>query len=48
MKDNTKVGLSYWEGKQQRKTDLKTLELAKIQEKEFNKPVKYLTKRFVL
>ena len=48
MKNNNKVALSYWEVKKQRLEDLKALELAKAQEKELNKKVKYLTKRFVL
>lgn len=48
MKDNLKVARSYSESQKQRLESLKALELAKIQEKEFNKPVKFLTKRFVL
>lgn len=47
MRDNLKVARSYSESQKQRINALKSLELAKIQEKEFNKPVKYLTKRFV-
>ena len=48
MKNNNKVARSYSESQKQRIEDLKTLELAKMQEKELNKKVKYLTKRFVL
>tara|TARA_R100000541_G_scaffold39136_1_gene46968 strand:- start:4279 stop:4425 length:147 start_codon:yes stop_codon:yes gene_type:complete len=48
MRDNLKVARSYSESQKQRIESLKTLELAKMQEKELNKKVKYLTKRFVL
>ena len=45
MKNNNKVARSYSESQKQRLQDLKTLELAKAQEKELNKPVKYLIKK---
>ena len=48
MKNNNKVARSYSESQKQRIEDLKVLELAKMQEKELNKPIKFLTKRFVL
>lgn len=44
MKDNNKVARSYSESKEQRLNALKSLELAKTQEKELNKKVKYLLK----
>ena len=48
MKNNIKVARSYSESQKQRLQDLKNLELAQRQEKELNKPIKFLTKRFVL
>ena len=44
MKDNIKVGIFHTEEMQNKINALKALEIAQKQ----NKPVKYLTKRFVL